>query len=149
MIQIVSHTLGGTSAFGETIITFYESMQLDSGEPNTPSSSNTFSNYPFVMGNKLTKKERNQVTDLLIKYENVFAFSMKYLSRCKIMQFSINFIDETPIYRRRHGLSKHEWKLVDERCKELHEAGLIQPLSSNFATTIIMPVKKDSAGLWT
>jgi hypothetical protein len=41
-------------------------------------------------------------------------------------------------------LSKHEWELVDERCKELHEAGFIQPSSSDFVTVIVMP-----AGLWT
>jgi len=77
------------------------------------------------MGNQLTKKERNQVTNLLIKYENVFAFSMKDLGRCKTMRFSIEITDETPIYRKRYRLSKHKWELVDERCKELHEANLI------------------------
>jgi hypothetical protein len=155
LTQVVSDTPRGTSASGETIITFYESTQLDSGEPNTPGFSNTFSNsipcvsnYLFIMGNQLTKKERDQVTDLLIKYENVFVFSMKDLGRCKTMQFSIDLTDETFIYRRRHRLSKHEWKLVDERCKELHEAGLIQPSSFDFAAITIMPVKKDSAGLW-
>jgi hypothetical protein len=100
------------------------------------------------MGNQLIKKERNHVTNLLIKYENVFAFLMKNLSRCKTMQFSIDFITETPIYRRRHMLNKHEWELVDERCKELHEASLIQPPSFDFTTIIIMPTKKDSTGLW-
>jgi len=92
LIQVVSDTLGGTLASGETITTFYESTQLDSGEPNTLGSSNTLSNsipcvsnYPFVMGNQPTKNERNQVIDLLIKYENVFAFSMKDLGRCKTM----------------------------------------------------------------
>jgi len=44
-------------------------------------------------------------------------------------------------------LSKHEWELVDERCKELHEAGLIQPSSFDFTAAIVMPAKKDSAGL--
>jgi hypothetical protein len=39
--------------------------------------------------------------------------------------------------------------LVDERCKELHEAGLIQPSSFDFAAATVMPAKKDSAGLWT
>jgi len=92
LTQVVSDTPGSTSVFGETIITFYEVTQLDNGEPNTPSSSNTLSNsipcisnYPFIMGNQLTKKEKDQVTDLLIKYENVFAFSMKDLGRCKTM----------------------------------------------------------------
>jgi hypothetical protein len=92
LTQVVSDTPKGTSVFGKTITTFYESTQLDNGEPNTPSSSNTFSNsipcvsnYLFIMGNQLTKKERDQVTDVLIKYENVFTFSMKDLSRCKTM----------------------------------------------------------------
>jgi hypothetical protein len=70
LTQVVSDTLGGTSSSGETITTFYESTQLFSGEPNTPGFSNTLSNfipcvsnYPFVMGDQLTTKERNQVTN--------------------------------------------------------------------------------------
>jgi hypothetical protein len=90
------------------------------------------------MVNQLTKKERDQVTNLLIKYENVFAFSMKNFGRCKTMQFSIDLTDETLVYQRRHRLNKHEWELLDKRCKELHEAGLIQPSNFDFATTIIM-----------
>jgi hypothetical protein len=39
-------------------------------------------------------------------------------------------------------------ELVDERCKELHEASLIQPSSFDFVAAIIMPTKKDSARLW-
>jgi hypothetical protein len=74
---------------------------------------------------------------------------MKDLSRCKTMQFSIDLIDETPVYRRKHRLSKHEWELVDERCKKLHEVGPIQPSSSDFAAAIVMLAKKDSIGLWT
>jgi len=94
------------------------------------------------MGNQLTKKEKNQVIDMLIKYENVFAFSLKDLGRCKTMQLFIDLTDETPIYRKRHRLNKHEWELVDERCKELHEASFIQPSSFDFATITIMSTKK-------
>ncbi len=74
----------------------------------------------------------------------MFAFSMKDLSRCKAIQFFIDLIDETPVYWRRHRLSKHEWELVDEKCKELHEVRLIQPSSFDFITITIMPTKKDS-----
>jgi hypothetical protein len=94
------------------------------------------------MGNQLTKKEKDQVTNLLIKYANVFVFSMKDLSRCKTMQFSLNLTDETPVYRRRHRLNKHEWELVDERCKVFHEAGVIQPSSSDFVVATVMPAKE-------
>jgi hypothetical protein len=69
-----------------------QTMQLDSEKRNTLGSSNTLSNsipcvsnYLFVMGNQLAKKEREHVINLLIKYENVFAFSMKNLGRCKTM----------------------------------------------------------------
>ncbi len=132
LTQVVSNTLGSISTSRETITTFYESMQLNSGEPNTPCSLNTFSNsipcvsnYPFVMGNQLTKMGRDHVINLLIKYENVFTFSMKNLGRCKTMQFFVDLINETSIYRRKHRLSKHEWELVDERCKKLYDGGLI------------------------
>ncbi|CAM6125100.1 unnamed protein product [Calypogeia fissa] len=101
------------------------------------------------MGNQLNKKQRDQIINLLLKYEDVFAFSMKDLGKCKVMQFSIELTEEKPIYRRRHRLSKHEWELVDERCKELYEAGLIQPSTSDFAAATVMPAKKDSSGLWT
>jgi hypothetical protein len=74
---------------------------------------------------------------------------MQDFGRCKTMQFSINLTNETPIYRRRHRLSKHEWELVDERCKKFHEAGFIQPSRFDFVTAIIMPTKKDSTKLWT
>jgi hypothetical protein len=66
LIQVVFYTPRGTSAYGKTITTFYESAQLDSEEPNTPGSLNTLSdsipcvsNYPFVKGNQLTKKEKD------------------------------------------------------------------------------------------
>jgi len=73
---------------------------------------------------------------------------MKDLSRCKTIQFFIDLIDETPIYWRRHKLNKHDWELVDERCKKLHEVGLIQPSSFEFITVTIMLAKKDLVGLW-
>jgi len=66
LTQVVSDTLGGTSTSRKTITTFYESMRLDSGEPNALGFSNALSNsipcvsnYPFVMGNQLTKKEKH------------------------------------------------------------------------------------------
>ncbi len=46
-------------------------------------------------------------------------------------------------------MSKHEWELGDERCKELHEVNLIQPSNSNFVAVTIMPTKRDLARLWT
>jgi hypothetical protein len=63
LTQVVSNTPRGTLASEETITTFYESMQLDNGKPDTPSSSNTLSNsipcvsnYLFIMGKQFTKE---------------------------------------------------------------------------------------------
>ncbi len=46
-------------------------------------------------------------------------------------------------------MSKHEWELVDEICKELYEVDLIQPSNFDFAAIIVMSTKKDSVRLWT
>ncbi len=58
LTQVVFHTPRGTLTSGEIIRTSHEFAQLDGGEPNTPSFSNTFSNsipcvfnYLFIMGN--------------------------------------------------------------------------------------------------
>jgi hypothetical protein len=92
LIQVVSNTPRGTSTSEETIITFYESMQLNTGEPNTPSFSNTLSNsilsvsnLPFCYGEPIHQKGKRPSHRLAIKYENVFTFSMKDLGRCKTM----------------------------------------------------------------
>jgi hypothetical protein len=42
LIQIVSDTLRGTLVSKEIITTFYKFVQLDSGEPNTPSLSQPY-----------------------------------------------------------------------------------------------------------
>jgi hypothetical protein len=104
---------------------------------------------PFHYGEPAHQEKEKPGHRLVIKYENVFAFSMKDLGRCKTMQFSIDLTDETLVYRRRHRLSKHEWGLVDESCKKLHEVNLIQPLNSDFEIITVMQAKKDSARLWT
>jgi hypothetical protein len=49
---------------------------------------------PFRYGELFTKKERDQIKDLLIKYENVFAFSMKDLGTLEeIHVFSTSLCD--------------------------------------------------------
>jgi len=102
-----------------------------------------------LWGTSSQRRKETMSIDLLIKYENVFTFSMKDLSRCKTMYFSIDLTDETPIYREEDKLNKHEWELVDERCKEFHDVCFIQPSSFDFITVTIMLAKKDSIRLWT
>ncbi len=46
-------------------------------------------------------------------------------------------------------MCRHEWELVDERCKKFHEVSLIQPSSFDFVAAIVMPTMKYSTGLWT
>jgi len=62
LIQVVSNTLGGASASGETITTFYESTQLDSGEPNT----GVLLVLELFLAN-LMKKARNMLSPMHLK----------------------------------------------------------------------------------
>jgi hypothetical protein len=55
---------------------------------------------------------------------------------------------EQPIFERRRKHSLREWELVDERCRELEAAGIIEECDSDFAANSVMAAKKDSEGNW-
>jgi hypothetical protein len=68
LTQVISDITRGTSTSRETNTTFYKFVQLDSGKPNTPNFSNTFSNsipcvsnYPFVMGTSSPRRKENML----------------------------------------------------------------------------------------
>jgi hypothetical protein len=55
---------------------------------------------------------------------------------------------EQPIFERRRRHSVREWELIDERCKELEAAGMIEECDSDFAANSVMAAKKDPEGKW-
>lgn len=109
----------------------------------------TAETFPWTIGNQLTEQEQGQVKKLLCRYADCFAFNMKELGRCNVLDFCIPTNTTEPIFKRKHRLSPAEWELVDASCKELAEAGLIQPSQSDYAAATVLPAKKDSQSLWT
>lgn len=109
----------------------------------------TAEDFPWTSGKQLTEEQRVQIKQLLVRYADCFAFSVKDMGRCTVMDFKITTSSDEPIFKRRHRLSPAEWELVDARCKELFEAGLIRPSQSDYAAATVLPAKKDSQGLWT
>jgi hypothetical protein len=59
--------------------------------------------------------------------------------------------DDAPIYRKPYKYSEAERKMIQARTSELLEAGLVELASPDYeyASTTVMPSKKDIYGNWT
>ena len=101
------------------------------------------------IGEQLTATEQQRLRDLLDMHPNAFARSMEDLGRYKGAPMTIELTTTEPVYKRRHRLSKVEWELVEKRCQELLNAGLIEVSTSDFAAPTVMPAKKDAFGQYT
>jgi hypothetical protein len=80
-----------------------------------------------------------------------FAFSLHDLGVLKGQEVRINLTDDAPIYRKPYKRSEVEHKMIQARTAELLGAGLVELASSNceYASTTVMPSKKDIYGNWT
>jgi hypothetical protein len=66
----------------------------------------------------------------------------------KLFEVQLDLKTDQPIFVRRRKHSAREWELVDERCKELEKAGIIEECESDFAANSVMAAKKDPDGNW-
>jgi hypothetical protein len=78
---------------------------------------------------------------------DVFAFSLEEIGEpFKLFEVELKLKLEQPIFERRRRYSIQEWELVDERCRELEAAGIIEECDSDFAANPVMAAKKDPDG---
>jgi hypothetical protein len=87
----------------------------------------------------------------LRKYVDCFAFGLYNLGILKGQEVPINLTDDAPIYRKPYKYSDVKLKMIQARTKELVEAGLVElaPPDCEYASTMVMPSKKDIYGNWT
>jgi hypothetical protein len=96
-----------------------------------------------------TEQVEEQV--FLKQYVDCFAFSLYDLRVLKGQEVHINLTDDAPIYRKPYKRNEVERKMIQSRTVELLGAGLVELASSDceYASTMVMPSKKDIYGNWT
>ena len=97
------------------------------------------------------ESEKKQEQEFLRGHVDCFAFGLRDLGVLKGQQVRINLTDDAPIYRKLYKYSEAEHKMIQDRTKELLEAGLVElaPSDCEYASTTVMPSKKDIFGNWT
>jgi hypothetical protein len=98
------------------------------------------------VGEQLCEGDRRFVAAVVEKNRDVFAFSLEEIGQFKLFEVELKLKSERPIFERRRKHSLREWELVDERCRELEAAGIIEACDSDFAANSVMAAKKDRPG---
>jgi hypothetical protein len=73
---------------------------------------------------------------------------MADLDRLKGPGIRIDLAVDAPIFRRPYRYSDMERALIQARCQDLIEAGLVENSYSEYASATVMPAKKDVHGNW-
>jgi hypothetical protein len=86
----------------------------------------------------------------LRQYVDCFVFSLHDFGILKGQEVCINLTDDAPIYRKPYKQSEVERKMIQARTAELLGARLVELVSSDceYASTTVMPSKKDIYGNW-
>ncbi len=101
------------------------------------------------MGPKLTGGERQWLTQFLKAYRSCFAFNMKELGALIRHGIRIELASDMPIFRHPYRYNDMERYLIQNRTLDLLEVGLVELSHGEYASTIIMPAKKDVHGNYT
>jgi len=99
-----------------------------------------------LMGPKLIGRERRRLMQFLRAYRSYFAFSMKELGAFFRPGIRIELASDTPIFRRPYRYNDMERALIRSRTLDLLKAKLVELLHGEYASTTVMPTKKDVHG---
>jgi hypothetical protein len=102
----------------------------------------------WKVGAQLTAEEGSYVATMVERNRDAFAFSLEEIGEFKLFEVELKLKSDQPIFERQRRHSVREWELVDERCKELEAAGIIEECDSDFAANSVMGAKKDPEGNW-
>jgi hypothetical protein len=115
------------------------------------SSSNVFTKETWepLMGPKVTRGERQQLTQILRAYRSCFAFSMKELGALIGLGIRIELATDTPIFHRPYKYNDMKKDLIRSQTLDLLEVGLVELSHGEHGLAIVMPIKKDVHGNYT
>jgi hypothetical protein len=116
---------------------------------SSSSSVSTKETWEPLIGPKLTGGKRQQLMQFLRAYRSCFAFSMKELGALIGPGIRIELASDTLIFRRLYRYSDMERDLIRSWTLDLLEARLVELSYGEYASTTIMPAKKDVHGNYT
>ncbi|CAI7801637.1 unnamed protein product [Closterium sp. NIES-53] len=96
----------------------------------------------WTVGPALTVEEADRMKQMLKQHRRAFAYTLKELGRSKIGEMKIELTSDTPTFQPKRRMTRAD----EEVCKELYEAGLIRPSTSEYAAATVVAAQKDATG---
>jgi len=86
----------------------------------------------------LSDLELQDLTKLLYNYRDVFAFGYKDVPVADVPPHKINIADEKVVTERRFRYNPEQERLLEERCDELLDAGMLKPSNSLYNSPVFL-----------
>ncbi|CAK9860949.1 unnamed protein product [Sphagnum jensenii] len=116
---------------------------------SSSSSVSTEETWELLMGPKLTGREGRQLMQFLRTYKSCFAFSMKELGVLIGPGIQIELASDMLIFCRPYRYSDMERDLIWSWMLDLLKVRLVELSNGEYASTTVMPAKKDIHGNYT
>ena len=95
---------------------------------------------------ELNAIQQTSLRKLLCDYSDIFARDANDIGRAKNIQHHIDTGSENPVSQRPRRQAKTHTDEIQRQVKKLHDAGIIRPSESEWASNVVMVRKKD--GQW-
>ena len=96
-----------------------------------------------IQGDSLLEEQKQQLNEVILKYNNLFADHYDQLCEGKTSPIKIKVEDDTPIFKYPYRQSPVEQEAVKEEVKKMMQAGIIRKSRSPWSFPIVMVPKKD------
>ncbi|GJP49858.1 hypothetical protein CLOM_g9013 [Closterium sp. NIES-68] len=98
------------------------------------------------IGEGLEEGQKEELTGVLEKARDAFAYSLAELGKCNRTEMEIDLQSSEPVYQRRRRLSPGDRDIAIAKCKEVLAASLIQESTSEYAAATVVAVHKYLTG---
>lgn len=98
----------------------------------------------IVVGELATQENKKELMNLLNKYRSGFAMNTKELGFTGVEEMKIELLNDTPVKYAAYRVPYEYRKALSDKIKELLAADIIEPSTSNYASPVVVHVKKSS-----
>ena len=98
--------------------------------------------YAIDVGKELNQEQTQQLTDLLYKYHDIFAWEKSDIGRSNMTYHSIDLTDARPIRHQPRRVSPDRRKFIQAEIQQMLEAGFIHESNSEYASGVVVVEKK-------
>jgi len=98
--------------------------------------------YAIDIGKELTKEQTKQLSDLLYRYHDIFAWEKSNIGRTNMTYHSIDLTDARPIRHQPRRVSPDRRKFIQEEIQRMLDAGFIRESNSEYASGVVVVEKK-------